>query len=164
MMSSTDRSLQLYKSPMGLLTLRGSQNRLLSVDWGDCRQEGEELSPSYITQQTAAELEQYFAGERERFSVVLQLLGTDFQLRVWEALLRIPFGQSRSYGEIAEDVGSPRGARAVGAACHVNPIAVVVPCHRVVGQLGALTGYNGGVEIKERLLLLERGFLFGSNR
>ena len=102
-----------------------------------------------------AEVEEYFTGRRREFSVDLDTPGTPFQKKVWEALLAIPYGETRTYGQIAAAVGRPKAARAVGGACNQNPVAIIVPCHRVVGANGDLTGYAGGVEIKCRLLELE---------
>jgi len=106
--------------------------------------------------QAERELNEYFAGRRRRFSVPLSLHGTPFQEKVWRALMEIPYGQTASYQAIASAVGKPRACRAVGMANHVNPVPVIVPCHRVVGKSGKLTGYAGGLEIKEILLNLER--------
>ena len=103
-----------------------------------------------------AELQQYFAGERRRFDFPLDLRGTEFQLACWHALLAIPYGETRSYGDIARAVGRPRGFRAVGMANNRNPVAIVVPCHRVIASDGKLRGYGGGLEIKRNLLELER--------
>ena len=100
----------------------------------------------------ARQIAEYFAGRRKEFDVPLDLAGTPKQLRVWKALLGIPFGKTLSYGELARQVGSPRGARAVGAACGSNPVWLIVPCHRVVGSTGSLTGYGGGIWRKQRLL------------
>ena len=97
----------------------------------------------------------YFAGQLEEFDVDLALSGTEFQRRVWAALRTIPYGQTCSYGELAEQIGSPGGARAVGLANGRNPVAIIVPCHRVVGSSGAMTGYGGGVDRKRALLDLE---------
>ena len=102
-----------------------------------------------------AELKEYFAGKRRRFSMPLDLRGTDFQLRCWRALLEIPYGETITYAELARRVGSPRGFRAVGMANHDNPVAIVVPCHRVLASDGSLGGYGGGLEIKRALLELE---------
>lgn len=102
------------------------------------------------------ELEEYFAGARRSFDLPLRTAGTPFQRAVWEALLAIPYGQTRTYGELARALGRPGAARAVGGACHVNPICILIPCHRVVGAGGALTGFAGGLEIKKALLELER--------
>jgi len=101
------------------------------------------------------QLQEYFTGKRQGFTIPLHQLGTPFQLKVWEELLRIPYGETRSYSDIAEKIGNPKGQRAVGMANNRNPIGVVVPCHRVIGKSGSLTGYAGGVEIKQRLLELE---------
>ena len=102
------------------------------------------------------QLAEYFAGERGRFDLPLNLKGTPFQQKVWRALLGIPYGQTRTYGDIARAVDSPRGFRAVGMASNRNPIPILVPCHRVVGAGGALVGYAGGLELKAALLALER--------
>lgn len=105
--------------------------------------------------ETARQLGQYFAGERSAFDLPLDLRGTPFQQSVWQALLRIPAGSTRSYGEIAMAVGAPAAARAVGAAVGRNPASLLVPCHRVLGRDGSLTGYAGGVQRKRALLALE---------
>lgn len=106
--------------------------------------------------QAVRELKEYAAGERKKFTVPLDLEGTSFQKRVWKALRTIPYGQTRSYGEIARQVGNPRAARAVGMANHENPIAIVVPCHRVIAGDGSLGGYAGGLNKKSTLLNLEK--------
>jgi len=103
----------------------------------------------------ARQLAEYFAGRRHEFDLPLDAHGTTFQKRVWNALRRIPYGQTRSYGDIARAAGSPKGARAVGMANHNNPIGIVVPCHRVIASDGSLGGYGGGVDFKRRLLDLE---------
>jgi methylated-DNA-[protein]-cysteine S-methyltransferase len=100
---------------------------------------------------------EYFAGERTTFDLPLRPHGAPFQLRVWDALLRIPYGETASYGELARELGHPTAARAVGAANGRNPLAIVVPCHRVIGSNGTLTGYAGGLECKRALLDLEIG-------
>lgn len=102
-----------------------------------------------------AQLQEYLAGERTTFSVALDLHGTAFQLQVWEQLQAIPYGQTRSYGELAVAVGRPRAFRAVGLANGRNPVSVIVPCHRVIGSSGSLTGYGGGLDRKRALLALE---------
>lgn len=103
----------------------------------------------------SVQLYDYFAGKRKSFDIVLAPEGTDFQKRVWAELVRIPFGETISYGELAERVGSKGGARAVGRANATNPIAILIPCHRVIGKDGSLTGYAYGVELKRSLLELE---------
>jgi methylated-DNA-[protein]-cysteine S-methyltransferase len=106
--------------------------------------------------QVAVQLEEYFAGRRTRFDLPLKLIGTAFQQEVWTALLDIPYGRTTTYGELAERLGKPRAARAVGLANGRNPIGIVVPCHRVVGSTGSLTGYGGGLDRKQHLLSHER--------
>lgn len=101
------------------------------------------------------ELEEYFAGERRQFSFELDLRGTDFQLACWRALLAIPYGETRTYGDIARVIGRPQGFRAVGMANNRNPVAIVVPCHRVIASDGTLCGYGGGLDVKRKLLELE---------
>lgn len=107
--------------------------------------------------QHAAELEAYFAGRLTRFTFPLAPQGTPFQLRVWHALSDIPYGTTTSYGELARRIGQPQAVRAVGLANGANPLAIVVPCHRVIGSNGSLTGYGGGLPLKQRLLALEMG-------
>ena len=107
--------------------------------------------------QAAAELAEYFAGTRREFTLPLAPAGTPFQQAVWEALRTIPYGETRTYGQLAAAVGKPKASRAVGGACHCNPIAILQPCHRVVGRSGRLTGYAYGVEMKQYLLELEQG-------
>ena len=106
--------------------------------------------------QAATQIEEYFQGKRVRFQLPLDPAGTPFQKKVWQALLTIPYGETRSYGQIAAQIGSPKACRAVGHANHCNPIPIIIPCHRVVGTSGKLTGYAGGLEAKELLLKLER--------
>lgn len=104
------------------------------------------------------QLEEFLAGGRQVFSIALDLRGTPFQVQVWEALSEIPFGETRSYRDIAGRIGRPKAVRAVGQANHVNPVPVVIPCHRVIGADGGLTGYGGGISLKKQLLDLEKKF------
>jgi len=146
-------------SPIGDLTLTVSERGLLAINWAwtklkrnarhQLERSDEEAAP-YI-----GELQEYFSGKRREFTFPLDLRGTDFQQRCWQALLAIPYGETRSYAAIARAVGSPRGFRAVGQANHHNPIPIVVPCHRVLTSAGMLGGYGGGLDIKEKLLRLE---------
>ncbi|MFE9413547.1 methylated-DNA--[protein]-cysteine S-methyltransferase [Streptomyces sp. NPDC006704] len=103
------------------------------------------------------QLQAYFAGELTEFTMELNLSGTPFQRRVWRGLQQIPYGETRTYGELAEALGSPGASRAVGLANGKNPVGIIVPCHRVIGANGSLTGYGGGLERKQRLLAFERG-------
>lgn len=109
-----------------------------------------------LEQQVARELAEYFGGHRSRFTCHVSPHGTPFERSCWDALLAIPYGETRTYGEIARGLGSPEGARAVGSANHKNPIPIIIPCHRVVNTGGGLGGYGGGLELKRRLLALEQ--------
>jgi methylated-DNA-[protein]-cysteine S-methyltransferase len=143
-------------SPVGTLTLTQEGSALTGLRFGQLSCQGVE-GPTPLLEKTAQQLAEYFAGERREFSLPLAPKGTDFQRRVWQALLTIPYGETRTYGELAALVGNPRACRAVGGANHRNPISILIPCHRVVGTKGALTGYAGGLAVKEFLLKLEAG-------
>lgn len=148
-------------SPVGLLTLIASEAGLVAILWEN--DDPERVPLADVTEdeshpllvEVAAQLDDYFAGRCRTFDVPLDFRGTDFQKRVWAALLAIPFGETRSYGDIADAIGSPKASRAVGAANGRNPISIVAPCHRVIGSKGALTGFAGGLEAKAYLLRLE---------
>lgn len=120
---------------------------------------GERNDREPVLEQTRRELEEYARGKRRRFSVPFELEGTHFQCEVWKALFEIHCGELRTYGEVARALGRPGAARAVGAAAAKNPLPVIVPCHRLVGAGGALTGFSGGLEVKRRLLEIERAVL-----
>lgn len=109
-----------------------------------------------LEHQVTQELAEYLTGQRSRFTVPVSPTGTPFERRCWDALQRIPYGETRTYREIARAVGSPRGFRAVGSANHKNPIPIIIPCHRVVASGGGLGGYGGGLDLKRRLLALEQ--------
>jgi methylated-DNA-[protein]-cysteine S-methyltransferase len=146
-------------SPIGPLTLAGHGSTLTNLRMVDQTYEPSrtDWSPDPgAFADAVAQLDAYFAGELTDFDIGLDLRGTEFQRRVWQALLRIPYGETRSYGEIAEQIGAPGSARAVGWANGHNPIAIVVPCHRVIGAGGSLTGYGGGLDRKRTLLELEK--------
>lgn len=108
-----------------------------------------------LLQQTALQLNEYFTGKRRIFNIPFLLQGSEFELTVWKALLTIPYGKTRTYGEIARQIGRPTASRAVGQAIHKNPIHIIIPCHRVIGAQGKLTGYAAGTNIKQRLLQRE---------
>ena len=107
---------------------------------------------------TERQLKEYFNGERKTFDIPLRRNGTEFQLKVWRRLSEIPYGTTKTYGEIAKEIGFPKAARAVGGACNKNPIIIVVPCHRVVGANGDMTGFACGIDVKEKLLELEKRY------
>lgn len=144
-------------TPFGPMVLEGEENltRLwLPNTLPDDRGRGEETP---LLRVARTQLLEYLSGARRSFDLPLDPAGTDFQRSVWEALRAIPYGQTRTYGEIAAAVGRPRAVRAVGQANHVNPLPIFIPCHRVVGKNGALTGYAGGLDLKRALLALESG-------
>jgi methylated-DNA-[protein]-cysteine S-methyltransferase len=118
-------------------------------------------SETPVTKKTAAQIEEYLAGKRKQFNVPFVLRGTEFQKAVWQALQQIPFGETRSYKEIAIAVGRPKAVRAVGRANNRNPVVIIVPCHRVIGHDGSLTGFGGGLPLKRRLLELEGSIALG---
>ena len=146
-------------SPIGPLALAGRGRVLTNLRM--LNQTHEPNSKDWVPDDRAfpdvvEQLEAYFAGERTDFDLELGLAGSEFQRRVWQALLTIPYGETRSYGQVAEQIGATGSARAVGLANGRNPIAIVVPCHRVIGASGSLTGYGGGLDRKRSLLELER--------
>ena len=156
-------SYKVIDSPVGELKLVASDKGLAAILWQNERPNRVRLSPlseepdNPILLETERQLGEYFAGKLKAFTVPLDFKGTEFQKSVWRALLTIPFGETRSYAEIARQIGRPAAFRAVGAANGRNPISIIAPCHRVVGSNGELTGYAGGLAAKERLLGLERG-------
>lgn len=148
-------------SPVGLLTLAAKGEKLTAILW-ECEIDGRvklgEMieDPAFpVLLKTEHQLNEYFAGKRTRFELDLDFTGTEFQKEVWAALLEIPFGETRSYSDIARRIGRPKAVRAVGAANGRNPISIVAPCHRVIGTSGKLTGFAGGLANKELLLRLE---------
>ncbi|QHS50662.1 methylated-DNA--[protein]-cysteine S-methyltransferase [Edaphobacter sp. 12200R-103] len=150
-------------SPVGKLKLVASAKGLVAILWHNDRPKrvplGEmvEEPGQKVLVETEKQLTEYFAGERREFELPLDMRGTQFQKDVWDALVGIPFGETRSYGDLARQLGNPAASRAVGAANGKNPISIVVPCHRVIGSSGKLTGFAGGMDIKAHLLAMERG-------
>ena len=152
---------KLMTSPVGVLTLLASDNGLAAVLWPDDDPQRVRLGPAGehnlhpLLLETERQLNEYFAGRRRNFELPLDFVGTEFQKKVWTALVAIPFGETRSYGEIARQIGHPKAVRAVGAANGKNPISIVAPCHRVIGANGKLTGFAGGLATKAFLLDIE---------
>ena len=148
-------------SPVGRLTLVATDHGLAAILWehdrpGRVRLDvGAEVNDHPVLVETERQLEEYFAGRRTLFALKLDATGTAFQRQVWNALLTIPFGETRSYGQIARQIGNPSAVRAVGAANGRNPLSIVIPCHRIVGSTGALTGFAGGLDVKAHLLAFE---------
>ncbi|MEG2794765.1 methylated-DNA--[protein]-cysteine S-methyltransferase [Pseudomonas sp. A1230] len=157
-------------SLVGELKLVAKGSRLAAILWENDRPNRVRLGPmteapdNPVLLKTARQLEEYFAGTRNCFELELDFVGTDFQKQVWAALLTIPFGETRTYSQIAQQIGKPTAVRAVGAANGRNPISIVAPCHRVIGASGKLTGFAGGLEAKERLLRLEGGDWSGAGQ
>lgn len=150
-----ERSVRL-DTPVGPVTVTATERAVTAVRFGAAGPavgQAGDLPP--VLRQAVEELREYFAGERREFTLPLAPAGTPFQQRVWTALREIPYGATCSYGRIAGRIGRPKACRAVGMANNRNPIAIVVPCHRVVGASGALVGYAAGLEVKEKLLALE---------
>ena len=149
---------KIYNSPVGRLLVELENGFLVRLDFADGIQaEGKNGNESALLVKVAMQLDEYFQGVRKNFDLPLNPAGTEFQRKVWDALLAIPYGETRTYREIAEAAGCPRGFRAVGMANNKNPIAIIIPCHRVIGSNGKLVGYAGGLGRKEALLALEAG-------
>jgi methylated-DNA-[protein]-cysteine S-methyltransferase len=155
--STPQREHIVIATPIGPIAIAAVDNAVCSI--GLARPDAEVCSIANISQpvlrQAAQELQEYFAGKRTEFTFPMHAEGTAFQKSVWNALLDIPFGETKTYGEIAHAVDNPKGSRAVGMACNKNPIMIAVPCHRVLGAGGSLTGYAGGLSVKQALLELE---------
>ncbi|KAB0624364.1 methylated-DNA--[protein]-cysteine S-methyltransferase [Acinetobacter gandensis] len=155
-------SYQYLDSPVGQLQLVANETALVAVLWENekpdrvCLASLVEDHKHPILLKTAKQLNEYFAGKRQIFDLPLDFSGTEFQQKVWQALLTIPFGETRSYKQIAEQIGNVKAVRAVGAANGKNPISIIAPCHRVVGANGKLVGFAGGLENKDILLKIEK--------
>ena len=149
---------KIYNSPVGRLLVELENGFLVRLDFADSLQaEGKNGNESALLAKVSMQLDEYFRGARKNFDLPLNPAGTEFQRKVWDALLAIPYGETRTYREIAEAAGCPKGFRAVGMANNKNPIAIIIPCHRVIGSNGKLVGYASGLGRKEALLALERG-------
>lgn len=144
--------------PDVILTLTADDNTLLRIDFGSQKPANaiEKITP--ILNLAAQQLEEYFHGLRRDFTIPLKANGTQFQQQVWQSLTHIPYGTTHTYKELAETIGKPKASRAVGSACNRNPLPIVIPCHRVIGSSGSLTGYAGGLELKAMLLKMEEEF------
>ncbi len=148
-----------YDSPLGTVTLQANEQGLLGVWFETHTTKPEDLGTQEdsfpIFQSVKEQLERYFAGDAVQFDVPIAAKGTPFQQSVWHALTTIPYGETWSYAQLADAIGNPKAVRAVGLANGKNPVSVIVPCHRVIGKNGKLTGYAGGIERKQRLLAIE---------
>ena len=142
------------ESPIGPLTLTEEDGALIRLDFG---KQGQTWPETTLLAEAKKQLEQYFSGTLRSFTLPLRPEGTPFQQKVWAALLQIPWGETRTYGQVAAMIGQPKACRAVGMANNRNPLPIFIPCHRVIGANGQLTGYAGGLSAKEHLLSLEQG-------
>lgn len=146
-----------YDTPVGKIGIADNGDFVTGLFFGESyRPQGAQEKETSLIKKTARQLREYFEGIRTGFDVPVALQGTEFQTAVWKALLDIPYGQTRTYGQIAAAIGRPKAFRAVGMANNRNPVSIIVPCHRVIGASGKLVGYGGGLGVKEYLLTLER--------
>ncbi len=161
--------IQYYNSPCGEIVLASMGNELCLCDWNEmpCAERNKhrlvkymnaefKVETSYVLEQTKKQLDEYFAGTRKTFDIPLHPVGTEFQQQVWNALLEIPYGETRSYKDIALSIANLKGIRAVAQAIGANGISILIPCHRVIGSNHSLTGFAGGLEAKRILLQIER--------
>ncbi len=151
------KNVFFYDTKIGKIAIIENDNTIIGVETSDCMDaRGINVSETSIIKEAAKQLNEYFDGSRKSFDLPLDPQGTEFQKKVWNALCSIPYGETRSYKQIAEQVGNPKAARAVGMANNKNPIMIFVPCHRVIGSNGKLVGYASGLDTKEKLLSLEK--------
>jgi len=151
-----ERKFAIYKTKLGYLKIDYSNRGITGLSRIDNYPIDKQVRSS-LTDKTAQEISEYLEGTRCIFDVPLSFEGTPFQIKVWNLLLKIPYGETRTYQEIAVDAGNPKACKAVGMACNKNPIVMLIPCHRVIGKNKKLTGYAGGLEMKRFLLNLEQG-------
>ncbi|MDR0850569.1 MAG: methylated-DNA--[protein]-cysteine S-methyltransferase [Christensenellaceae bacterium] len=144
-----------YETVLGKITISECKGAITALYFG-LSKEGE-LKRTSLIDKAAIQIEEYLDGKRKDFDLPISLEGTSFQKRVWTELQKIPYGKTMTYSQIASAIGSPKAVRAVGGANNKNPISIIIPCHRVIGSDGSLTGYAGGLKIKEKLLQLEKG-------
>lgn len=147
--------IRYFNSSLGLLKIKEDQGSIVEVS-PTSKKEELETETSLVIENAILQLKEYFAGSRKEFELPIKMHGTEFQKKVWQALLDIPYGKTASYKEIAEYIGNPKACRAVGGANNKNPLIILVPCHRVIGSNGHLVGFGGGLEMKEKLLNLEK--------
>ena len=158
-----------YQSPVGLIRMGETGGFLTRADFVEQSLELENFQPNSISNSSTLlkdacrQLDEYFEGRRQKFDLALKPHGTNFQHSAWESLLRIPYGETRSYLQQAESIRNPKAIRAIGQANSRNPIPIIIPCHRVIGKNGSLTGYAGGLDRKTRLLALEHSFMHEQN-
>jgi len=150
------KNLLIYKSKFCNLFIIEENDKICRVSFDGKKSKDIKQNETPLLKKAAKQFDEYFAGKRKSFDLPLALNGTDFQISVWNVLLKIPYGKTRCYGEIAAQAGNPKACRAAGMANNRNPMAIIIPCHRVIGKDGKLTGYAGGLELKQKLLDLEK--------
>jgi len=149
------KSYFIYSSKIGEIYIAGEKDFITDVGFGSI---DHKINETEIIHKTYIQLDEYFNGKRKSFDIPLRIEGTPFQEAVWHVLLTIPYGETRSYKDTAEQIGRPNACRAVGNANNKNKISIIIPCHRVIGANGSLAGYGGGLEIKKKLLEIERKY------
>ena len=162
-------NIQYHKIDVGELILGSFQGKLCLLGFGDREMRRavagrikKGLDAEFVEQndevlaKTRKQVDEYLSGNRTEFNIPLLMVGTEFQRRVWKALMKVPYGVTSTYGQMAEDIGSPKAVRAVGNAIGANPVSIIIPCHRIIGGDGQLVGYGGGLSVKKRLLKLEQ--------
>ena len=154
-----DQRYFTYETEHGSIVIVSDGSCVTGVYFGKSSSFKGKNEQTVLLDNAAMQLEEYFSGKRKHFDVPISACGTEFQRLVWASLLEIPYGQTRSYKYVAQSIGNPKACRAVGLANNRNPISIIVPCHRVIGSSGALTGYGGGLDLKQKLLDLEKRHL-----
>ncbi len=150
-----EMNIGYYKSPVGIIEIEEEKGKIVGLKFTNCAQVVD--NSSEVIGKCEEQLSEYFVGKRKEFELEMVLKGTEFQQKVWREVAKIPYGKTVSYREIAQNVGNEKAVRAVGTAIGRNPIVIIVPCHRVIGTDGSMTGYAYGVELKRKLLDLENG-------
>lgn len=145
-----------YDTEIGRIKISEKDEKIIGLVFSDYKKEDEIEKETDAIRKTYLQLKEYLSGKRKNFDIEIEMIGTEFQKKVWKELLNIPYGETRSYKDIAIAIGNEKACRAVGNANNKNPIAIIVPCHRVVGSNGSMTGYAGGLNIKEKLLKIEK--------
>lgn len=145
-----------YDTEIGRIKISEKDEKIIGFVFSDYKKEDEIEKETDAIRKTYLQLKEYLSGKRKNFDIEIEMIGTEFQKKVWKELLNIPYGETRSYKDIAIAIGNGKACRAVGNANNKNPIAIIVPCHRVIGSNGSMTGYAGGLDIKEKLLKIEK--------
>lgn len=145
-----------YDTEIGKIKISEKDGKIIGLGFSEYKKEDEVEKETELIKKACTQLKEYLSGKRTDFDIEIEMMGTEFQKKVWKELLNIPYGETRSYKDIAIAIGNEKACRAIGNANNKNPIAIIVPCHRVVGSNGSMTGYAGGIDIKEKLLKIEK--------